>query len=183
MCQREVVQDAARDEVVAEVRELGEELRKDFERRLAAAEWNHRKEINELKFDAQEELKRHEADTVSRLRDQHVEVCDDKLRMKEEREEARAEAAELAEQVEQLQMQLEQLRVALERVREMSKGALLEQACAREIPHHTIPLPYHTIPYHMPYHTTPTQPNPAQPSPTLPSPAQPNPTHPGRSLS
>ena len=131
MCQREVVQDAARDEVVSEVRELEEQLRKEFERRLAASKRAHQKEITDLKVAAQEMLKQHEADTVARWCAQDDETRPEKQRIAAEREEWKAEAAELAEQVEQLQAQLEQLRVVLERVREMSKGALLEQACAQ----------------------------------------------------
>ena len=136
------------------MRKLGEVLRKDLECKLAASKRAHQKEITDIKVAAQEMLKQHEADTVARLCAQDDETRPEKHRIAAEREEWKAEAAELAEQVEQLQAQLEQLRVALERVREMSKGALLEQACAQ--PHHTIP--YHTTPYHtipIPHHTTP----------------------------
>jgi hypothetical protein len=124
---REKAQGAESDARVEEARQMVVDLKKEFDRQLAVADWAHRKEMNTTISDWQQRLDRHEAATVERLRDQDVETRDEKQRMAGERAEARAEAAERAQQVEHLQAQLGQLQVALERVRETSKAGLLDQ--------------------------------------------------------
>jgi hypothetical protein len=124
---REDAQHKESDARVEEARGMAAELKKEFDRKLAAAEWAHRKEMNTTTLEWQQQLQQHEAAAVDRLRNQDMEVRDEKQRIAAEREEARAEAAELTEQVEQLQLKLSQLQVSLERVREMSKGSLLQQ--------------------------------------------------------
>ena len=124
---REDAQHKESDARVEEARGMAAELKKEFDRKLAAAEWAHRKEMNTTTLEWQQQLQQHEAAAVGRLRNQDMEIRDEKQRIAAEREEARAEAAELTEQVEQLQLKLSQLQVSLERVREMSKGSLLQQ--------------------------------------------------------
>jgi hypothetical protein len=80
----------------------------------------HRKELTEVELDRQNELERHEADTIERLRDQEHELREYQQQMFHERNEATAEAADRA-------VRVEELNAALERLRSSSKNGLLLQ--------------------------------------------------------